>query len=243
MRTTFLAALAAALLVPMAHAEDDPPSAAEMKAAYTEQLLEVLAKTRSTDTFLVTLALLVESKPEPTTVVPIVLMQAERLGIFGDNLTDPDSPKMELAGEVKDMILQLQKPAGRNASSPFRQNRAPVQNYSGAAIPAPAPEARTPLQPALTPGKPAPDVPAPSDAEILRALPRRTAVVRDDVQIVKEKVVDKVDAPRFFPLVGVAQLRHVHWKCTAYFTETVGGAAKPRVEVVYIDKDQLHLTK
>lgn len=236
MRTTFLAALAAALLVPMSHAED-PPSAAEMKAAYTDQLLEVLSKTRSTDTFLVTLALLVESKPEAVTVVPIVLMQAERLGIFGDNLTDPESPKSELANEVKDMILQLQQPARRNASSPFRQNRAPVQSYSGAAVPA------TPIQPALTPGKPAPDVPAPSDAEILRALPRRTAVVRDDVQIVKEKVIDKVDAPRFFPLVGQAQLRHVHWKCTAYFSETVGGATKPRVEVVYIDKDQLHLTK
>jgi hypothetical protein len=60
--------------------------------------------------------------------------------------------------------------------------------------------------------------------------------------------VDKIDPPRFFPLVGPAQLHHCHWKCTIYYRETVQSSypfpvkvVKNRVEVVYIDKDHLHL--
>src|SRR5262249_31015153 len=98
---------------------------------------------------------------------------------------------------------------------------------------------------------------SPSDAEVLRALPRvkRGAPgvyeeFRDNVQIVTELLVDKVDPPRFFPLVGPAQLHHCHWKCTVYYTETVESGypfpfrcVKPRVEVVYIDRDQLLPTR
>jgi hypothetical protein len=60
--------------------------------------------------------------------------------------------------------------------------------------------------------------------------------------------VDKIDPARFFPLIGPAQLHHCHWKCTIYFVETMeSGYPFPfqcktqRVEVVYIDKDHLHL--
>jgi hypothetical protein len=95
----------------------------------------------------------------------------------------------------------------------------------------------------------------PDRAEILRAMPRVTRGVpyiyeefRDDIQFTVEKLVDKVDPPRFFPLVGPAQLHHCHWKCTVYFTETVESsypfpfhAKRRRAEVVYIDKDHLHL--
>src|SRR5262245_34392608 len=106
----------AVLVCPVAvWASDDPPSAAEGKVAYTEQLMEVLSKTRSTDTFMVTLALLIENKADPKTTVPVVLMNAERLGIFDDHLGD-DGPKSKLADDVKDMILQLQKPGKKNAA-------------------------------------------------------------------------------------------------------------------------------
>ena len=44
---------------------------------------------------------------------------------------------------------------------------------------------------------------------------------RDEIEIVCERLVDKIDPPRFFPLVGPAQLHHCHWKCTIYYTETV----------------------
>ena len=100
-------------------------------------------------------------------------------------------------------------------------------------------------------GRPLP----PSEGEVLRALPQTKPRVpwvyeefRDNVQIVTELLVDKIDPPRFFPLVGPAQLHHCHWKCTVYYTETVESGypfpfrcVKPRVEVVYMDLDHLHL--
>ncbi len=70
---------------------------------------------------------------------------------------------------------------------------------------------------------------------------------RDDIQVVTELLVDKVDPPRFFPMVGPAQLHRCHWKCTVRYTETIEGLApfhfrmtQPRTEVLYIDKDRLH---
>jgi hypothetical protein len=92
----------------------------------------------------------------------------------------------------------------------------------------------------------------PDEAVILRAL-RRTADVpgvyterRDDIQIVKECLVNRVDEPRFFPMVGVARLHHVHWKCSVYCNETIESSypfplkiKQPRLQVVYIDTDHL----
>jgi len=70
---------------------------------------------------------------------------------------------------------------------------------------------------------------------------------RDDIRIVCERLVDKIDPPRFFPLVGPAQLHHCHWKCTIYYTETQQSdypfpakIKRRRVQVIYIDKDHLH---
>jgi len=115
---------------------------------------------------------------------------------------------------------------------------------------------RTPIMPPIKPGFPPPlcEDP-PSQSEILRAMPHVTRGVpyvyeefRDDVQIVTERIVDKIDPPRFFPLVGPAQLHHCHWKCTIYYVETVESGypfpfrcKRPRSEVVMIDKDHLHL--
>jgi len=115
---------------------------------------------------------------------------------------------------------------------------------------------RTPIMPPLKDGFPAPICEdPPSEQEILRAMPRVSRGVpyfyeefRDDIQIVSERLVDKIDPPRFFPLVGPAQLHHCHWKSTIYYRETVQSSypfpakiVKNRVEVVYIDKDHLHL--
>lgn len=114
---------------------------------------------------------------------------------------------------------------------------------------------RTPILPPLRQGFPPPICEdPPSDREVLRAMPRVTRGVpyvreefRDDIQIIKERIVDKIDPPRFFPLVGPAQLHHCHWKCTIYYTETLQSdypfpvkLKKPRIEVIYIDKDHLH---
>ncbi len=95
----------------------------------------------------------------------------------------------------------------------------------------------------------------PDRQAIMRALPRPTRGIpyiyeefRDDVEFTVEKLADVIDPPRFFPLIGPAQLHHCHWKCTVYYSETVESSypfpflcKRRRVEVVYIDKDHLHL--
>lgn len=114
---------------------------------------------------------------------------------------------------------------------------------------------RAPVLPPIPPGhRPLCEDP-PEMAEILRAMPRVARGVpyiyeefRDDIEVTVEKIADHVDPPRFYPLVGPAQLHHCHWKCTVYYTETVQSdypfpfqCKRRRSEVIYIDKDHLHL--
>lgn len=113
---------------------------------------------------------------------------------------------------------------------------------------------RTAILPPIPPGYTPVCEDPPDRAAILRAMPRVTRGVpyiyeefRDDIEFKVEKLVDRVDPPRFFPLLGPAQLHHCHWKCTIFFTETVESSypfpfrcKRRRVEVVYIDKDHLH---
>jgi hypothetical protein len=114
---------------------------------------------------------------------------------------------------------------------------------------------RTPIMPPIREGFPPPICEdAPTEREVLRAMPRVARGVpyiyedfRDDIKIVCERLVDKIDPPRFFPLVGPAQLHHCHWKCTIYYTETQQSdypfpakVKRRRVQVMYIDKDHLH---
>lgn len=115
---------------------------------------------------------------------------------------------------------------------------------------------KTVIMPPIRDGFPPPLCEDPPDtAMVLRAMPRVTRGIpyvyeefRDDIQVVTELIKDTVDPPRFFPLVGPAQLHHCHWKCIVYYTETIESGypwpfrcKKQRVEVVYIDKDHLHL--
>jgi hypothetical protein len=112
------------------------------------------------------------------------------------------------------------------------------------------------ILPPIQPGLPPPICEDPPDeATILRAMPhvRRGypyvyEEFRDDIEVVTERLVDQIDPGRFFPLIGPAQLHHCHWKCTIYYTETIeSGCPFPfrckrrRIEVVYIDRDHLHL--
>ena len=88
----------------------------------------------------------------------------------------------------------------------------------------------------------------------LRALPKTAQCpgvyeeTRDNLQIVTERVVDKLDPPRFFPLVGPAQMHHCHWKCTVYYMDTIAGLypfsfrwTQPCKQIVYVDLDHLHV--
>jgi hypothetical protein len=114
---------------------------------------------------------------------------------------------------------------------------------------------RTPIMPPIRTGYPVPTCEdQPTLGEVLRAMPHVARGVpyiyeefRDDIQLIVERIVDRIDPPRFYPLVGPAQLHHCHWKCTIYYTETIESnypfpfrCVRPRVQVIYMDKDHLH---
>ncbi len=118
------------------------------------------------------------------------------------------------------------------------------------------PEDRTPVIGEIRADQPPPLCePPPSEAEILKCLPAPCRGIpyfyeekREDVQVVTELLVDKIDPARFYPLVGPAQLHHCHWKCYIFYTEVDEvnypipfRVKRPRKQVVYIDKDRLHL--
>ena len=118
---------------------------------------------------------------------------------------------------------------------------------------------RVPVLGRVTAGGPVQALDPPSDDEIMRALERADPVEgglpllhevqRNNVRIVKEKIADYIDPPRFYPLVGPAQLHHAHYKCTIYYTEvTRMGWPIPHTladedarEVVYVDHNHLHM--
>jgi hypothetical protein len=64
-----------------------------------------------------------------------------------------------------------------------------------------------------------------------------------------ELIADYTDAPRFYPIIGWAQLHHAHYKCTVYYTEvTRVGWPLPHTtvdedhsEVIYIDHNHFHI--
>ena len=118
---------------------------------------------------------------------------------------------------------------------------------------------RVPILGPLTAGGPAQALDAPSDDEVMKALEHARPVEgglpflfekqRNNVRIVKEKIADYVDPPRFVPLIGPAQLHHAHYKCTIYFEEVtnVGWPIPHRLvdedtrEVIYIDHNHFHM--
>lgn len=69
--------------------------------------------------------------------------------------------------------------------------------------------------------------------------PKETEPRRENVRFILEKIGDKVDAPRVYPLMGLCELVHEHYKCTIYFDERKGDRVVPRVEVSYVEKDRL----
>ena len=93
----------------------------------------------------------------------------------------------------------------------------------------------------------------PSEAEVWEKVPKfkRGAPVfyetqRNNARFLIEKIGDKIDPCKVYPLAGPCQLVHCHYKCTVYFDELYWSDypipfnhRKARVEVVYIDKDHL----
>lgn len=113
---------------------------------------------------------------------------------------------------------------------------------------------RTPVMPPIPPGyKPKcedpPDIQTINRAmpRVARGLPGIYEEFRDDMDYALKNIVDHVDPPRFYPLIGMAQLHHCHWEITIFYTETISvgfpfpyRTVRRRTEVVYIDQDHLH---
>jgi len=93
----------------------------------------------------------------------------------------------------------------------------------------------------------------PSEYEVFEKIPKFRngsppfyETQRNNVRFLIEKIGEKVDPVKIFPLAGPCNLVHCHYKCTVYFDELYWSDypipfnhRKPRVEVVYIDKDHL----
>lgn len=94
----------------------------------------------------------------------------------------------------------------------------------------------------------------PSPDEVMMALPNETSggwqfvaeTNRNNVRIVVEPIVDRMDDCRFYPLVGPARLHHCHYKCTVYYDKVIRSDwpvpfhhKDETVQVVYIDHDHL----
>jgi hypothetical protein len=73
----------------------------------------------------------------------------------------------------------------------------------------------------------------PSDAEVLRALPK---AARNDITITKELLIPRKGPVCFYPGVGLARLEEFTFKCTVYSSDRTGVG---HFEVVYIDRSGL----
>ncbi len=118
---------------------------------------------------------------------------------------------------------------------------------------------RAPILGPLTSGAEIVALDPPSDDEVMRAMEKAHPVQggvpflwersRNDVRIVKEKIADYVDPPRFYPLVGPAQQHHAHYKCTVYYEDVrrIGWPVPHTLrdedarEVIYVDHNHLHM--
>lgn len=94
----------------------------------------------------------------------------------------------------------------------------------------------------------------PSPDEVVRALPDKAhggfafiaETSRNNVRIVVEPMVDRIDDCRFYPMVGPARLHHCHYKCTVYYEKHLRSDwpipfshTDQTTDVVYIDHDHL----
>jgi hypothetical protein len=82
---------------------------------------------------------------------------------------------------------------------------------------------------------------------IVHGLPFVYEVQRKNVRISTEKLADKIDECKIYPLAGPCQLHHCHFKCTVHYEETTTMGwpipwthTEKKQEVLYIDKDHLH---
>lgn len=75
----------------------------------------------------------------------------------------------------------------------------------------------------------------PTDDEVVQALGLAGPAIQN-LRIVVEPMVDRLDGLTYFPNIGLAQMHHCHYKCTVYYDTEMNGSLEA---VIYIDKDYL----
>ena len=82
--------------------------------------------------------------------------------------------------------------------------------------------------------------------QVPRCCPPFYETQRNNARFLIEKIGEKIDPCKIYPLAGPCQLVHCHYKCTIYFDELYWSDypipfhhLDHRVEVVFIDKDHL----
>ena len=163
------------------------------------------------------------------------------VGLFGQPTAGEVQTGAKQGGGLKPAAGQGQRPRRRTRAAQTRTKTIAFQNAHSTADPAGWPAAA-----GLSSGSrhhPASRLPP-----VKRGIPSIYQESRDDYDIVVECLVDRLDPPRFFPMVGPAQLRHLHYKCTVHFTEIIEcsfpfpfQSRRRRSEVVFMDRDQLYL--
>jgi uncharacterized protein (TIGR03067 family) len=95
----------------------------DVKDPYIAELLDVIVETKSVDAFLVTVRLLIDAKPEARQVLPMVIRNAERLGIYGRHVLDEKTPSAKLVQEMNGLIRELSTGKGSNADVTSRMEK------------------------------------------------------------------------------------------------------------------------
>jgi hypothetical protein len=105
------------------------------------ELMAILKKTKSSDTFLVTVKALADIGPRARAAVPAIILNAERLGLTKDILAQADDEEQDGPGEfIVEAIEQIVASHRRQAAHPV----APMA-YPPGAMPPPPPCVVNPL--------------------------------------------------------------------------------------------------
>jgi hypothetical protein len=119
-----LAALVVALIGSPVRAALPPSAQQEVKDPYVAELLDLIGQTKSVDAFLVTVSLLADARAEPKQVLPVVIRNAERLGIYGRHAFDDEPKGAEVAKQLTELLGQMSKGKSRPASPSGQQGAA-----------------------------------------------------------------------------------------------------------------------
>src|SRR5262249_54632450 len=98
-----------------------------VKDPYVADLLDLISQTKSVDAFLVSVSLLAEAKTEARQVIPAVIRNAERLGIYGRYAIEEQAKGAEVAKDLTELIGKMIKGKGSNdkKNTPTGQKNSP----------------------------------------------------------------------------------------------------------------------